>query len=527
MMIRLPLAARELNRIARGRRTYLLRFLLIGVVFFWLLTTWVVSKYSGTSVLMSAEAVGRSLSELGTLIQFTVVLVVIPALVAPLIAQERRENTLGLLMTADFRGVDIFVAKFISVFAEAECLLLATMPLMAFGTLFGGVSVALVVKQWFVLSLCGATLCSLGLFCSSVARHPISAIVLNLLLATSIVTLNILIVGWAVLRRGWEVFEVFSIPEAIAWAVDGGSHTTPAWPALILIAVIGLLAFIATLLWLPHAAVIGPRRRWFGPRKAFGATHRRLLHLGPVAPIISAYSSGFLSQLRPGLDRFITVCGLAALATIPVLGPVLVLLLLCYDITLSLTALRRDGALDDLAVTTLGEREIAREIYRFHVRRAVLYFPALLVITIQIATVYYAMLEANVLKNGVSYLELLYEAPPWASSLFTLAMILLVPVFAMVQGPCVAAVACLVGASGKASRRSGARAMVLVAVLYGLVLVACTVGQLYPLEFAFVQTHYWTPGLAAALASILLFALVGLLAYRRFLDSLSPDPGRA
>lgn len=526
-MIRLPLAARELTRIARGKRTYVLRTLLIGLTFSWLLLTWMLSKYSGTSVMMSAEAMGRNLSQLGTVIQVAVVLVVIPALVAPLIAQERRENTLGLLMTADFRGVDIFAAKFISAFAEAECLLLATMPLMAFGTLFGGVSVALVVRQWFVLSLCGATLCSLGLFCSSVARHPISAIVFNLLTAFSIVTLNALFVWWAVWWMGWEVFQSFSIPDAMAWALGGSYRLGSAWPALTLIAAIGVLAFIATLLWLPHAAVIGPRRRWFGPRRAFGATHRRLLRMGPVAPIISAYSSGFLSQLRTGPDRAIVACGLAALAAIPAVGPMLVLLLFCYDITLSLTALRRDGALDDLAVTTLGERQIAREIYRFHLKRAVLYFPALLIVTIQIAIAYYAILEETGPRNSVSYMSLLHEASPWASALFTSVMVLLVPVFAIVQAPCVAAVACLIGASGKPTKRSGARAIVVVAVLYGLVLFACTAGQLYPLRFAFVQTHYWTPGLAFALASVVLFALVGMLAYRMFLNSLSPHPGRA
>ena len=85
-----------------------------------------------------------------------------------------------------------------------------------------------------------------------------------------------------------------------------------------------------------------------------------------------------------------------------------------------------------------------------------------------------------------------------------------------------AAVASAVGASSHPSGGHGARAVILVAALYGLSVACGTGGQLFVLRFAFVQAHPWLLSIAFGLISILTFSAAGILCYRRFVNTLSP-----
>ena len=521
-MIRLPLAARELTRISRGSRMHVIRTAVIALAFIIVFLYWFVERTSGRTTIVSAEEIGSLLIAIGTSFQVAIVFLVVPAIAGPLIADERRNNTLGLLMIADFSGVDIFVAKFIIAFAEAEFLLLTTMPLLGFGAMFGGTTVTLMVKQWFVLSLCALTMCSIGLFCSSLARHPITGIVANVLTAFAVFSVNILLMVWA---QGsgllWPArYERYNMVLAVA-GVLRNDPLSAWWPGLALIPAVGAIAFILTLLWLPSAALMGPRQRWFGPTKAYGTTHRRLLRESPVAPFVSAHSAGLVSVLRPDSSRILVALGLAAVAMIPGVGGLMVLLLFCYDITLSLGWMRRSGALDDLSVTPLGGGRIARDIFRFHLKRAALYYPALVVIAVQIAAVHMQILYEPAFRGQHTYAALLAELPQWGFWIRFTAMLGMFFLFTLVQAPCAAAVACVVGISPARAKRQGVRAVIIMAVLYGLCLAAGTSGQLLLLRLEFIQRHSWLPGILFGAMSVLSFAAVGWYAYRKFVNSFS------
>ena len=102
----------------------------------------------------------------------TVLLLVVPLLTMRLISEERRGQTLSLLISAPVSMTEIILGKFVGIFSFVliMLLLIALMPLSLF---FGG---TLDIGLWFSgllgLALVLATFCSVGLFISTLTSQP-------------------------------------------------------------------------------------------------------------------------------------------------------------------------------------------------------------------------------------------------------------------------------------------------------------------------------------------------------------------
>lgn len=102
-------------------------------------------------------------------------LLVVPLLTMRLIAEERRQKTLPLLLAAPISDVDIIVGKFLGSFALLGLLVLlvTAMPL---ALLVGGeLDIGKLFANVLALLLLAAALVSAGLFASSLTQHPIVA----------------------------------------------------------------------------------------------------------------------------------------------------------------------------------------------------------------------------------------------------------------------------------------------------------------------------------------------------------------
>lgn len=105
------------------------------------------------------QAMGTAVANAALTMQALVLLIVTPVLGAGLVAQEREEGTLGLLVLADQRLRDVFLAKYLSLTATVWLLLISALPLLAAAAYMGGISVPLAALR-LALMLASALLIS-------------------------------------------------------------------------------------------------------------------------------------------------------------------------------------------------------------------------------------------------------------------------------------------------------------------------------------------------------------------------------
>lgn len=99
-------------------------------------------------------------------------LVVTPVLAMRLIAEERRNHTLPLLLSAPVSLADIVLGKFFGLWIFL-CLMIALATLMALSLLAGGrLDLGLLLANLSGLVLLAASLAALGLYFSSLSAHP-------------------------------------------------------------------------------------------------------------------------------------------------------------------------------------------------------------------------------------------------------------------------------------------------------------------------------------------------------------------
>jgi ABC-type transport system involved in multi-copper enzyme maturation permease subunit len=170
-MVCLPLIERELRVALRKQRPAQGRFkvaaLSVACSMLWL----------GYAALSGDRGVGLPL-ELGLCVAGLYFVVQVPMLTAGALAEERRNQTLGLLFLSGLGAVEVFASKFLSSALIAFTNLLAIFPMLALPFLLGGVSYPL-----FIAIICGLPVLmlfalALSLLASVLTREDTTAVVL-------------------------------------------------------------------------------------------------------------------------------------------------------------------------------------------------------------------------------------------------------------------------------------------------------------------------------------------------------------
>jgi ABC-type transport system involved in multi-copper enzyme maturation permease subunit len=503
--VRLPLAQRELARLVRSRRVYAWRGFLIGAFSLMLLIEWIAfSSYQFTVFVTNPEGMGRALYLWCVVAELVILFVIIPALAGPAIVAERRAQMLPLLMLADFRGWDIFAAKALTIMVEAGFLLVALAPLAFMTTIFGGVAPDAV---WAQTAVVGATLVfaiALSLVCSCVFRNPTAAVIAAMFaLAGSLIALVIL--DGLLVHRGSrvtlgfiEVLPLFLQPDA---AVPSYRRS------VVVLLALSCAAVAAVVLLLPRIVVDPPRRHWVGAPTPYGHTPRRLLRWGPVQPILSLYAGGLTSTLRtPGVR--VLVAGLfVCIGLVPVVGILILVMLLAYEIITPLSAATRGGAIDDLRITPIPPRQLAQDTLLFFWRKVLLYVPGCIVSGMWLIEFVSDLLRQHEPQDVMHHH--LYGAGLAATMVVLFVGFGLAQVFAMLG------IGCVLGISGRAGRRQIVLAMGMFCLAYALCLSIA-----YLLDYwrflAYIPAGFGI--LPAYLAGCtLIFAVLGWASRREFL----------
>ncbi|MCC6488085.1 MAG: hypothetical protein IT364_11350 [Candidatus Hydrogenedentes bacterium] len=301
-----------------------------------------------------------------------------PLLASETIAKEKQERTLPLLLMTGARETDVFVAKGLSVFLQAELLILGCLPLQAFSTFFGGLTLEMMLGQQIVLALICVLLTSLGLLCSAVSFRPMDALALTLAGEGVWLAAGALLDATAIGPLGWG--PAFAIGAINSTFEPSFSSSCVLFFAVLSPAFAVLLCACAVYALLRTAHVREPRRvtrsRDFASMKILD--YFPWLRHDPIGRLYAANVSaggGIIHRWPWWICILLVSCVLAAPWPVP-LWPVIVLLII-YDVSSSLSSTHEDGSMELLFVTSISEKGLARAIYRTHLRRACVLLPAL------------------------------------------------------------------------------------------------------------------------------------------------------
>jgi ABC-type transport system involved in multi-copper enzyme maturation permease subunit len=434
MTMDFPLAERELARRGKRPMTYLWRAAIAAALLL------VAMAAIGSA---NAEGIGRILVVFATICQVGVVIFVAPLLSSRPIAEEKQNQTLGLLLMADLRGWDIYASKFIAILLEVLLLILTPLPVLAFAAFFGGISTPAMAAQVIFFCLAAITVTAIGLLASTVAATTTEAFLLS--------------VGAMALWLGGTFFLDFWITQSFLGGPLGHSNIillaifpgwAMPWVAVALCIAITILSIAASLALLPRQAYDpAPKKE----RKQKKHRAKRWLPLSPAARILAADATGLIGGLRNPIIFIVATIALVALTCFPVIGDMLLLILFLYSAITMVNHFRDEGSLENLLTAPIEARHLTRAIISAVMARSLVFFPALMAL--------------GAPKWG---LIRLLGSPSWSVDIYALAfMFILYLPFAFFQFVCITTFACTMGLQPERPIIQTIFAFMLTAFLYG------------------------------------------------------------
>jgi ABC-type transport system involved in cytochrome c biogenesis permease component len=374
-MTLLPVVERELRVAARRRGTYWSR--LAAAVAGWAVAAWILAAANNGSA-QNGAIVFRILAAL----------VFVYAALAGLLAtgdclsEEKREGTLGLLFLTDLKGYDVVFGKLASTSVKTFYGVLAVAPVLAVSVVLGAVTGGEVARVILVAINLLFFFLSAGLFASAVCRQDNRALGLGVILSVG------LLVGIPAAARvpalhiarpdagfifspAFGCFAAFEnlyhrFPRAWFW-LNGLLTQIYAWSLL------GLACWIVPRSWQDSSAGKESRRRRLVKMKSVRGTAER--------KEVLAVNVFLWRAARPGMQRTVVWLALLAVALLwwavdsvlpvtrfDVTKDILTLLLagvvvkawLASEASATLSADRRNAAMELLLTTPLPEQEILK-----------------------------------------------------------------------------------------------------------------------------------------------------------------------
>ncbi len=394
--MQLPLAQLELNRTARRKSTHGLRFVAPGLCAAVLLLVWFFMTIGGASANEMANFAGSFVSK--TVLAYLVFVgcVLAPLFASGVIATEKQERSLGILLLTNIRGGDLVIAKGATIFLQVELLALGCLPLQAIASFLGGLTLKMLISQQISTAFLCMVTTALGLLCSTLAWRAIDAFFMTVGM----------VVAWLILASSIDTVVLESAGFGTASGLTLLIHT--AYPDLAFGAVWrnGLYSLVPTLLavslvWvrLPRMTDdAGVRRRSARgrPRYSSWLDGIRYLRLNPVDRLYAANAAGVGGALYRWPWWPLVVLLTVILMVVPGgFGALLVVMLIVYDAASCITAVRQNGGADLLYLTEAAGHHLARGIHRTHLRRSLLFLPAMIAANVWSYIVMYGLFLAH------------------------------------------------------------------------------------------------------------------------------------
>jgi ABC-type transport system involved in cytochrome c biogenesis permease component len=370
----LPVVERELRVAARRSGTYWSR--LAAAIFGWAVAAW---------ILTAASDIGMQTGAI--VFQVLAALLFVYAALAGLLAtadclsEEKRDGTLGLLFLTDLKGYDVVFGKLASTSVRTICGVLAVTPALAVSIVLGAVTQGEVVRVMLLAVNLLFFFLSVGLFASAICRQDNRALGLGAIMSAALLT------GIPAVARlkfmhisNPDAAFLFSPAFGCFTAFDAFYDKFPHswfWLNCLMTQVFAwsLLGFACRIVprsWQDSSAGNASRRRLVKVKKIRGTGERKE---------VLAVNVFLWRAARPGMHRAVVWLALLALVVLwfamdslfPKLrfdiGPDLLILLLAgvilkawlaSEASATLSADRRNAALELLLTTPLPEQEILK-----------------------------------------------------------------------------------------------------------------------------------------------------------------------
>lgn len=361
-----PLSRRELTYLGRSRGWFYTRSLILALgTVFGLLALPTLSFQSQ----LAGEALNPGLAFFDTLLGVVVAMPFIGAVLALFYApiavlREREEETLGMLLLAGFSPRDFFWSKLLIIYLCVASLQLLAFPLMVFGetigmgTLRNGVGNLLVAQCGILTGIAYALL--LGTFVRNTGEAMIGVV---LFLAAAFPGLTILsdaIPGFSFIRY---LNPLNGMP--------GNGFLVALVPYVV---TAGHLAFAA---WLAERRVPALAYRPVIVARGAGRKARQVTESNAMALHLRGTSVGITAMAgHPYIGWGLMVLSFAAIPFMG-LGHILLSCLMVYEMSACLIQSRDKGMLAEVMVTPMDERAFSKGLYRGLLRRAWVYWPAI------------------------------------------------------------------------------------------------------------------------------------------------------
>jgi ABC-type transport system involved in multi-copper enzyme maturation permease subunit len=158
-----PIFNREFLTVPRRPRHYITRVAYLGTLWVLAVTTWLATgTWMRTATLGETARLGPLLFQLLTLAQLALFLFFAALSAASAVALEKDRRTFILLLLTDLRDHEIVLGKLLGSLLPIGLLLLATVPLLVFLVLLGGVGLSQVAQAVLVLGATALAAGSLG-----------------------------------------------------------------------------------------------------------------------------------------------------------------------------------------------------------------------------------------------------------------------------------------------------------------------------------------------------------------------------
>jgi ABC-type transport system involved in multi-copper enzyme maturation permease subunit len=184
-----PVFHAELLRSTRRSRTWLLRFLYLGIVLAVLLqvysSLWGWRGPGWEPTLSDLAHFTRTLFHAFLVVQLVALMVLTPALTAGAIAEERERQSMTFLLSSDLRDHEIVLGKFAARLVHLLGLVLVGLPVFSAMQLLGGIDLGLVAICFAGTLMTGLGIASIGLLTSVLCRKSRNAIFLAYLIVVA------------------------------------------------------------------------------------------------------------------------------------------------------------------------------------------------------------------------------------------------------------------------------------------------------------------------------------------------------
>jgi hypothetical protein len=215
--------------------------------------------------------------------------------------------------------------------------------------------------------------------------------------------------------------------------------------------------------------------------------------------------------LRTPAVRIAVAALLATIAFVPGVGPVLLVVLLAHEVTVSLVNAHRGGVTDDLRVTVIDARQLSLDTFRFFWRRAMLYAPAIWVCSWQMGLYFGAAIGGDLWDVD----RLVRDKPVWGV-LYAAALIAGTTLLAFAQLFAIVATGCAMGTLGDSMRRQIALTLLPVALAYLLSAAIGSGAVVYVVLYEYLELVAWLSVLVFLALSATVFIMLGMAAQTAF-----------